>query len=164
MAANQPTPFFPSELVRAVSLVAIRDAKNVGFFLRALGFQLQDLRLPVRFMLELGAALRLVIWEGLGLRVHLEAGLPSAHDLLVCIFREVLSVDYKNPDGTNPPLLNKVLRLVIERFAWAGPQDLGADLVLGEAEEEQLVEILATLVWNHRQSRPATGGPRHAEA
>jgi hypothetical protein len=46
----------------------------------------------------------------------------------------------------------RVFTLWLERFAWSGRELWDADLVLGDAEEDELVEVLAALLWAHRNS------------
>jgi hypothetical protein len=52
-----------------------------------------------------------------------------------------------------------VLGLFVERFAWAAAAELGADLLLGDANEDLLAEALAHFLWENRHAalqRPAT--------
>jgi hypothetical protein len=59
----QSTAEFPAALVAAVAGEADLDAGRVGLFLQALGLEAspaRPIRLPASFLLELGAALRLL--------------------------------------------------------------------------------------------------------
>jgi hypothetical protein len=61
-----PVPDLPAELVASVAADAARDAERVGTLLHTLGIRgtsEQPRRLPARFLLRLGAALRLLAWE-----------------------------------------------------------------------------------------------------
>jgi len=145
---------FPPELVRAVAHDAACDADLVVVFLDALGLSpagpdQPPRRLPAWFLLELGAALRLWLWECHGMRLHREAGLPPAEEALRGVFGRLTAPAADQPAG-GTPLSRRVLALFVEHFAWSGRADLDADLVLGEVDEDALVEVLANLVWAHR--------------
>jgi hypothetical protein len=155
-------------LVRAVALNAARDADRVALFLDALGARpagdgtsRPPLRLPSWFLLELGAALRLWIWEHSGIRLHLGAGLPPAGEALRAVFRRLTAAAGDGATGEGTPLSRAVMGLFVEHFAWSGQQDLGAELLLGEADEDDLVGALADLIWAHcttlRHRRRDTG-------
>ena len=67
---------FPPELFRAVAEGAERNADRVGQFLAGVGLAPQAgqvRRLPADFLLDLGAALRMLSWEHAGFEAHLEA-------------------------------------------------------------------------------------------
>ena len=67
------------DLVDASAREAARDAENAAMFLRELGFVPsvdRPVRLPPRFLLQLGAALRLLVWESSGLLVHQDPARP----------------------------------------------------------------------------------------
>jgi hypothetical protein len=38
----------------------------------------------------------------------------------------------------------------INHLAWSAQRDLGAEVVLSDADEDTLVETLANLIWTHR--------------
>jgi hypothetical protein len=127
---------------------AARDADRVGLFLGGLGLTAtpeKPLALPVHFLLGLGAALRLLAWEARGFFFHREAGLPEARQ---AVHAACLSLSDPNPDPTE--LCLHVMRLSVEKFAWNAPEELGADVSLGEAEEEMVLEALADFLWTHR--------------
>src|SRR5262245_6438845 len=77
------------DLVRSVRAEAERDADTVGMFLTALGLHATPARsipLPATFLLDLGAALRLLAWEQAGLPPQEVAGLPPARQALTDVF------------------------------------------------------------------------------
>jgi hypothetical protein len=139
---------FPDELVAAVAEGAARDADHVVQFLRALGLEAsptKPMHLPAAFLLELGAALRLFRWEYCGLHTHLDAGLPPSSQAIRDAFRHL--------DGSGPlemTLAYRVLVLFAERFAWSAREELDAQVALGEADEDALLEALADFLWEHR--------------
>jgi hypothetical protein len=159
---------FPPELVRAVVLHAARDADQVALFLNTLITLVvrpagdgtspaplpppAPLPLPGWFLLELAAALQLWIWEHSGIRLHLDAGLPPAGDALRAVFCRLTAAPGEEATGEGTPLSRAVLARLAEHCGWSGQEDLGADLLLGEADEDALVDALADLIWTHRAS------------
>jgi hypothetical protein len=150
----------PSDLVRAVAQDAALDADRVGCFLDQLlgrcaapAGDRPPLLLPPDFLLELAAALRLLAWETSGLRCHLEAGLPPAQQALRDAFRW-LKPATAAPETSDVPdrLMPRVLALFIERLAWNGRAELGADFALGEPDEDVLTEAIADFLWSHRHN------------
>jgi hypothetical protein len=160
--ASPPPPIsladLPSDLVRAVAEDAALDADRVGCFLDELlgrcGAAAEGrppLRLPPDFLLELAAGLRLLAWEAGGLRCHREAGLPPAQQALRDAFRWLKPAAAAPETGDGPErLMPRVLALFIERLAWNGRVEWGADIALGEAEEDVLAEVVANFLWAHR--------------
>lgn len=143
-----PLPDYPPELIQAVVRNAARDADHVGVFLRALGLSAsleKPLSLPTHFLLELGAALRLLIWERQGFFIHQQAGLPAARQALRAVFSSL-----NDPTAALAELPYRVMCLSVENFAWNAQEELGADVCLEEAEEEMLLEALADFLWAHR--------------
>jgi hypothetical protein len=137
---------------------AAEDADCVGQFLTVLGRRIVEpsgiypqLRLPIYFLLGLGAALRLLMWEKKGLQAHRDAGLPSSRELLYRVFQWLSDPAPATVKEQNArTLCAQVLQVFVERFAWDGQALLQADFVLGQAEEEQLVEALAQFLWHQR--------------
>src|SRR5689334_13521846 len=79
----------PAELVDATVIEAAREADRVALFLHELGLLSRSDRtvgLPPAFLLHLGAALRLLVWEANGLRVHRDQGLPRAEQAIIDAF------------------------------------------------------------------------------
>ena len=76
---------YPPELITRVAEQAARDADLTAHFLKAVGLAPPPgtvRRLPSEFLLELGAAMRLLAWEVDGLDLH-EPGLPTARDAIL---------------------------------------------------------------------------------
>jgi hypothetical protein len=152
------SPEPPPELIKAIAHRAGDDADAAGALLNKLGIRpivegesRGPVRLPAWFLLELAAAMRLWIWEHHGIRLHLEAGLPPAAEAFRAVFRRLREPN-NDATGMLAPLSASVLNLFIQHFAWSGLQDLGADLVLSEADDDELVDILANLIWSHRDT------------
>jgi hypothetical protein len=144
----------PSELIEAVARDAARDAERVALFLDALSqtppgrwLAEKPVSLPADFLLALGAALRLWVWEEHKLTAHREAGLPAAREALWDVFRAVADLEAA---GRIKGLKARVLSVSVERFAWNARPELGVDVTLGEAEEDAVLEALADFLWDHR--------------
>jgi hypothetical protein len=151
------TPYildFPADLVRAVAAEAERDADAVGMFLTALGLHAtpdRPIPLPAGFLLDLGAALRLLAWHEAGLPPQEVAGLPPARQALTEVF-----LAWKHPPTQTEPavvpgsLAYRVCQAFVDHFAWSGRDELDADVTLGEADEDAVLEALADFLWAHR--------------
>ena len=146
MVANQSPARsdLPPEMVAAAAVDAERQAQWVAQFLGALGEgALPKNRLTWQFLLHLGAALRLLQWEEQGFVFHRQVGLPEAHQAI----RDAMgSLKAADPTG----FCVKVLRLSIERFAWDGPRELGADMALDDWTEDTALDTLAEYLWATR--------------
>jgi hypothetical protein len=163
-------PQFPPDLIEAVAQDAAADAERVAAFLGALGLRPSGegaarvpLRLPAYFLVGLAAALRLLAWERSGLQVHRDAGLPPAHEALRGVFGAVAApAPLAEKEQAARRLLGRVLGVFIARLAWTGRALLGADLELGEADEDALVDGLAQFLWANRHqgegTAPGEGG------
>jgi hypothetical protein len=144
---------FPTDLVAAITDEAALDADRVGQFLQSCGLRVspdRPIRLPSSFLMDLGAALRLLDWEQAGIRVHLDAGLPTAEQLLCDILESVTGV--RSSPSTLPlgTLTCRVVALFAERFSWHGRKELAADVIVDEADEEDILETLADFLWKNR--------------
>jgi hypothetical protein len=149
MATIQPFDDSARALITAVAAGGARDAELVALFLGHLGLKgtpEKPLLLPRGFLLRLATGVRLVAWEALGVFFHREIGLPEAREVLRGAFRFVAE-----PDAYSNELDLAVLRLSIERFSWYGGPELGADIALGDVEEDAALEALADFLWS--QSR-----------
>jgi hypothetical protein len=150
MAANPllPAVDVPHDIVTAIARDAARDAERVGLFLTQLGLKTtpeKPLALPAGFLCHLGAALRLLEWEGQGFFFHIDAGVPKAQQAIHEAF-----LSFTESDADPIKLCTAVLRLSVERFSWSGPPELGADIALDEVQEDVLLEALADFLWEHR--------------
>ncbi len=137
----------PEEMIESVAIQAMVDAQNVCSFLRAVGLDASPespVRVPGGFLLQLGAALRLLKWETLGLRIHKDAGLPSAKEAIREAFAKAL-----DPAAQSTELARSVMRLSVERLAWAGTKELGIDVALtGELDDAALDDLADFLLAN----------------
>jgi hypothetical protein len=161
-----PDPEIPDALVQATAREAELDADRVGSFLAHLGLrpsragvEVVPLRLPHGLLLGLGAALRLSAWESNGARAHLPVDLPVSGAVIRDLFDAAADPSQaKRLEAHADELILRVFRTWVEYFAWGGRQEMDADLVLGEAEEETLADALADLLWNSRHALDAPPG------
>jgi hypothetical protein len=138
----------PADLVSAVEADVLCDAQTVITFLNLIGINAtpqNPFPLPRNFLLYLGVAMRLTRWECAGFTLHRDAGLPSATQVLQDAFRSL-----QDPDADPTELSNAVRRFGAERFVWCSRSELGVDMTLSEAQEEELLEALADFLWSHR--------------
>ncbi len=134
-----------ADMIKAVAVDASRDADLVHLFLSKaglLGTSEKPIRLPAAFLLRLGSALRLLVWETQGLSFHRAAGLPESRE---AVHQAVLSLS--EPDADSTDFCKSVFRLSIQHFAWSGVVDLGADVFIDEFEEDALLDALADYLW-----------------
>ena len=145
------------ELVEAVACDAARDAHRVAAFLDAVGLTPSPgsvRHLPGGFLLDLAAALRMLVWEEEMVSVHREAGLPSAKEAAREAFRSAAAGGPAMPGRIS----EAVFRLSLDRFAWSGRRALGAEILLDDPDEDALVEAMARFLWaSRRSSRPEEG-------
>lgn len=104
-----------------------------------------------RFLLNLGAALRIAGWERAGLRGGLPADLPAASEAFRNLVPTAGSERPSNP-GLSTDLSAKVFRTWVERFSRSSRTDLAVDMLLPlrSIPEEELLDALADLLWKHR--------------
>jgi hypothetical protein len=160
MASFEPPKMvdYPPELLQAVVHEASTDAWRLAMFLQQLGLlpssganQRTSLCLPRSLLLGLGAALRLFSWECSGARIHLPETLPSAQ---LAIYN-LISIAVKQPgqlESLALGLVRDVLRANLELMAWHGQEVLGSHIILGDADEDPLVDPLADFLWANRHA------------
>jgi len=109
---------YPPELIARVAEQAARDADLTGYFLKGVGLAPPagtNRLLPRDFLLELGAAMRLLAWEVEGLELH-ESGLPTAQDAILEVFQDATR-RLHDPSAPAPSRAQAVFRLTVDRLA-----------------------------------------------
>ncbi len=106
--------------------------------------------LPIQFCVELAAILQLHAWEEAGLRGLLPADLPSCKEALADLIHRTRTAPQGFTGADGVQLSPAVIFAWVTQFAWAAPNFLHADIVLGQADEDALVNALAKLLWKHR--------------
>lgn len=152
-------------LIAATVQQAERQATMVAVCLDAIDARLKEAGhpegskgLPLGFLLELGSICQLKYWEISGLRDFLPPGLPTSEDASTDLYkRATTTAPEEFYSIENDHLGRQLLAVWLERFAWAAPNLLQADVVLGEVDEDSLVDGLARLLWVHRND-PASEG------
>jgi hypothetical protein len=136
---------------------AWHNAEMVAAFLASLGLKPKKNKpvyLPLEFLLELGAILRLAQWERAGIHHLIDPNLPSAREAL----RQLLVRATEVPDSfsldvnlTTGHLSHQVFRLWLMRCARSSVQELGVDVLISGANSDLILNALAEFIWNHRQ-------------
>ncbi len=106
--------------------------------------------LPIQFCVELAAILQLHAWEEAGLRGFLPADVPSCEEALTDLVHRTRTAPQDFTGAGGVQLAPLVIFAWVTRFAWAAPNFLQADVVLGQADEDALVDAMANLLWKHR--------------
>jgi hypothetical protein len=158
-----PLPEIPgisADTIEAVASQAESDADLVLAFLNEIGIHPTPdcpVGLPPGFLLDLGAALRLLEWERVGVRSHLQDGLPPARRALTEAFR----FHQERPDR-GPSLSQRVMVLFVERFAWHGRRDWNAAIVLDSLDDDAALDAVAEFLFKYRHiGLPAFTTARH---
>jgi hypothetical protein len=158
-ATSSPSsiPDFPAEMIASVATNASHDADCVGLFLKQLGLEASPEKprtLPVGFLLQLAAALRLLVWESQGFFFHRQAGLPEARQAIRDAFQALAK-----PDADPTEFCEAVIRLSVQRFAWCGPYDLAANVGLDDLTDDAALDALAEYLWATRHIGQTAGRP-----
>ena len=141
----------PDAMVRAIVRNSEFQAELTAATIDAMGiFKTKPVRLPAGFLLELAAVLQLGFWERQGLRTRLPADLPTYHEASQSLAERAAKGPAEFDDLQATPISHLVTRAFIENFAWEGPDHLGADVIIGQVDEEQFADVLAEFVWQHR--------------
>ena len=157
----------PDAQVAAVRNEAGYAAEHAVMFLRGCGAIPptgdQPVRVPREYMLELGAALRVVEWRNRGLLEHLGGDpMPLLQTLVDFILRadRVAGQWHTGPDGA--PLARLVFKTWLETFAWSGRRELGVDVVLRAPPQPSAEEVsaIAEFLWRNRHpAAPCSAAP-----
>jgi len=148
-------------ILAAFIRLAHDDAERVAEFLRR---WLQPLRIrpastcfPMGFLLELAAILRIAAWQRAGLARDLNEAFPPARELLEDLIRrftaEPMSFDFKMP-VVPPRLCSQVVSTWFARCAWNSPSEMGADVWVGEIDDDLLFDVLADFLFEMRNVLP----------
>ena len=147
------------EVIAAVVFFAERQATLTAASLDAIiaeascrGDSFDGRGLPVGFLLELGAAAQLNIWETDGLRPLLPTDVPSYKTASTDLYARVQADPLQFRNLASATLSKRVLRLWIERFCWSAPMMLDVDVTIDRIDEDLLIEAAAQLLWKHRRT------------
>lgn len=102
------------------------------------------------FLLELGAVLQIGLWERKGITAPFEAGIPSYTEAAGTLAERAAKNPSEFRTTTHSPLSDAVVQFWVDHFAWDGMQHMQADIIVGDIDEDQFIDLLATFLWEHR--------------
>lgn len=149
----------PCGTAEAAARRAEKMAQRTGEFLHSLGLAPtkpsdEPIFLPGEFLLELAAILQRADWEESGLADSIGEGLsPALDDLRPLLDRLIHCPDsFRGGDAgvENARLSQQTLRLWLQRCAWTGSELMESDIAIGDLDDDELVERLAKVLWEHR--------------
>jgi hypothetical protein len=142
----------PLCLVEAVMQRAEQNALLTSAALEATGLfsSPSEVRLPLNFLLELGAVSQLGVWELQGMHHHVAYGLPTFADAAHELAGRAAKGTGEFQGSGKTPLSARLLKFWIEHFAWQGQALLQAEILVGEVDEDSFVDTLAEFLWTHR--------------
>lgn len=136
-------PQLPAELLRAFVISAERDADELAAFVRSCeesaGKTLTGFTSPM--LLGLGLFVRFRRWESHGIRGHIEAGLPTAEQMLQSVvdFQEVPDFE-----AVVAATCQQASSLYYTNFVWMAASDGNVELALSAAvDEDRLLDAVA---------------------
>ena len=141
----------PDITVQAVARRAERLADLTGGFLQSSFPTPGEVKLPAAVLLELAAVLELGVWERQGLLEHINTDLPTYREASNQLAARCAKGSAEFERTNAAPFSQQMLCIWLEHFAWEGPEILGADMVVGEVEEDVFLDLLAEFAWTHRR-------------
>ena len=95
-------------------------------------------------------------WNEIGLFEFLSADVPSLEDAGRAFVQQLAGV-VRGKSSFVSQLDRVVFMVWVQSVAWDGPSELQTDLVVGEINEDALVDAVAELIWAHRHDRTDGG-------
>lgn len=140
---------FTDVQVASARALAEEDAKRVCAFLKITN----RVRLPLEFVTDLAAALRIRAWQKNGLFPFLTSRPELATELSDFIAKSEAG-DASWESGNSGPLSRQVFLSWVRNFSWSAPTELGAECLIQISEDVSDDEIaaIAKLLWNLRRS------------
>ncbi|HCO27067.1 MAG: hypothetical protein CME31_22420 [Gimesia sp.] len=111
----------------------------------------ENIRLPANYLLELGAVLLIGYWEFNGILAHIEAGLPSNAEASINLSERAQKGPSEFVGDNTTPIQKQVQNYWIHNLAWDGPSLMSTEMVVGEIDEDQFLDLTAEFLWQHRQ-------------
>lgn len=153
---STPQDKYVASVLEAIVRNAVFTANLVADFLdqfmglpRAAKRQ-KPVTLPSELLLELGAALRLCLWEETQIRKHLPDDLPDGHKVLSELTRMLSTGESPPGMASKMSLGRRVFEIWLSRMAWDGTRYLGADLLLTAPDDDEFAIAMADFLWKHR--------------
>ncbi len=151
-----------SDAVPDFVAAVIRNAEYVadltGTFLDATGLcpksadGTRSCGLSAASLLELGAILQLGVWERNGFRPFLPDDLPSYREAATNFARRAEVRQRTGRTSGTGELRKKLFFTWLRQLAWHGQEILQAEVLVGEIDEDSLVDAMADFLWNHRHN------------
>lgn len=149
---------WPPELLAAVHRNAQFQAELTAACLNALEERVRDAgfaegcqNLPRAFLLEFAAIAQLKLWELQGLRELLPPDVPNTEEASCDLQQRISGNPADYGQNSDAPLARRVMQIWIENFVWLEPGLIDADVVIGQASDDDLIEALAQLLWENRR-------------
>lgn len=150
---------WPPELLNAVRRNAEFQADLTAACLDVLDQRIRDAgyaegckRLPRAFLLEFAAVAQLKHWELQGLGELLPSDVPSAAEASRDLYHRTTTDPDQFWHDDKTPLSRQVMQIWIEYFHWLEPGLVEAEIIVGHADEDLLIETLAQLLWQNRHA------------
>lgn len=102
------------------------------------------------FLLELGAIAQIGVWDRLGLTPSLDPSLPSPGEAAQSAVDRTLAAPCRRLSVQDTVLIRRITSLLLNRFCWDAKVEANADLVIGESDEDAMVEAIAMICWQNR--------------
>ena len=102
---------------------------------------------------ELGALLRMAVWQQNGIDPETRLGLPSLHHAInYYLRRQFIDPDILEPTHKAYPLFTKVLVVGLTKFASPGLKNpFGPFLLIEDPKEDAFCDAIANLLWKNRK-------------
>jgi hypothetical protein len=142
-------------LLRSGALQATFVASFLDNFqevLRQRGESMPIGKLPLSYLLEVGALGQLAIWEAEGLVPHIASILPTYRESKAELVQRATTNPQQFKSLEAATLSKTITRVICRCFAWEAQLILQADVVIGSVDDDLLVDALASLVWSMRHS------------
>jgi hypothetical protein len=149
------------ELLYSLISQVSHSADLTGRFLQEYGFKASSekpMYFPEWFLLDLGAALQVFEWEKAGLLEYLDSSLPSSLDTIVELLKAIEDPNEYCRRQPNSALGFRVTMVYLTSCAWHAPRSMQAQIALGQASEDRLIEGLAQFLWSRRSRNKDLSG------
>lgn len=141
----------PESLIAAIQRQATENAIAAAAIIRGWGTRpVQKVVLPKAFLLEIGSLSLLMEWDSLGHLDVLGENMPELRQVKEEFLNRCGGGLVAFGDASETPITSLMLKTLTEKFSWDGPELMNASFVLDEVDEDELVDALATFLWNNR--------------
>jgi hypothetical protein len=144
----------PAHLEKVAYEYGSRMAEVIVTWLNSNGrpFHQSNQKAPLPYLLELGAILQLALWESAGFAEQLPSDLPTLSQAREELKTRAALGPQEFVDPKKARLFECVFLVWWEHFAWHAPELLDAEVLLGQLNEDEVVQQLARFFWETRHS------------